>query len=410
MIDQYIRTESGAQEWLTARSCMEHLMRNINLWCGQAAADWSTAFRELMYNAHSMRVVNLNMHDKPKRQLRHSHCDACARSEYRCDQAIDIAVNSRVNMNAFRSTVDTAMEAWPIFIQCYEAEINECPAPSQFKSSDMGRFCTGSTCLRKSKLFFGISTVVLDLLYSAWIDTRTSPLTKLVNLHDLSTVHDDAITRLEAHIESIQAALPHDKGSVPDIQMDRSYWASIDATRNKLPSNALNLHTKRCLELGNGVAAHHRKRRASCATDEDSFIVNDDSDMEEEDNDDYTLGAANALHAHNPKRRVVLDSDSDGEDQDDSAPDTQQTLLRKSNSPRGTSSRQPTRGTGTLSGSSSGAKASAKAGAHSYPLLSDRCLLLSQLIELNGQLTREGRGDYAAALDAAILIIRECAE
>ena len=209
----------------------------------RAAAGWTRQFQRVLDTSHSMRIETLpTIYDKEQRRFRLGRCMACGRNEQNCRYLIDLAgceeCDDYDSDEWARQSLSKITESYSKFADAYEESISDQAVKKALRKkslspSDKGTFVVGATCLRKAKLRFAISNLMMELCYDAEreMESLTEAGQTAFSADTFYTLSEERTEELVARQDTINLAVADEKRKLPDLAMDLSFWSTIDKVR-----------------------------------------------------------------------------------------------------------------------------------------------------------------------------------
>lgn len=209
----------------------------------RAAAGWTLQFQRVLDTSHSMRIETLPaVADKDQRRCRLGRCMACGRNEQNCRYVIDLAgceeCDDYDSEEWAKQSISNVTESYSKFADAYEESISDQAVKKALRkkslvASDKGAFVVGATCLRKAKLRFAISNLMLELCYDAEreMESLTEAGQTAFRADTFYTLSEERAEELVARQDTINLAVADEKRKLPDLAMDLSFWSMIDKVR-----------------------------------------------------------------------------------------------------------------------------------------------------------------------------------
>lgn len=313
--DQLPDADDPTSDYNTLHDCVKTFGADLAVLRKQASALWRKEFDRTLDSAHSMRCVEIELDEKDPKRQELFRCDACGRQEKWCGMAIDLAGGKNKPNEWFREPSDVP-SLWDEFIGDYSSEFEDHPAPChrarELRACDLGRFYVGKTCLRKAKLHFIISTFIPELLYTVWTQTRDMDEVELA-APELYTVDEDSALELGERKEQLELCVAQEKRQdMPDVMVDRSFWALIDGDRSGCPESAIKERARKTLRAASADPAADTEEEEEEKEDDDEW---EHSHMSEGTGDeDEEPGPIGRRHHSAGRDQDALDAEVDEED------------------------------------------------------------------------------------------------
>lgn len=326
--------------------CLGILCSDLRVLKQQASAAWTGNFGALLDSAEAIRCVEIPLDEKDPRRVQKYRCDACGRYEKWCGKAIDLGGGAHKPERWWKDHqfLEVKFEA---FINDYAERVNAEPKDGQLQRWDLGRFYIGSTCLRKAKLHFMASTLVPELLYTAWTHVHTLSKEEMRS-GPMQWANEETAVELLGLKEQLELCIAQEhRQDMPELPYDAGYWAIVDAAR----SGALeaDLTARSGARLANAITNREKKKRGKFAPqrggrsgepsdssddgersgDEDWLEKDDGSDSgdgsEEEDRQHERLCPSKTSNGRRKRRAVVVEDDEEeaGEEEAEQLPRAQ---------------------------------------------------------------------------------------
>lgn len=432
----------------------------------QAGAQWSAKYDKLVLGAHSMRCVQIDPEKKDPKRVRMFRCDACGRKEHWCGLAIDIAGDGHDPREWLRQQ---APDQWTPMWERFARRYHEDRAPRTdggLLDCDKGRFYVGKTCARKTQLAFIASTLLPELAYAAMGAVEEARSVSAIDDVPLVSIGSETVGDLIDRVDQLKGCIQNERsGNMPEIMHDRGFWEALYDARGTVARDwddcgaAVEARSYASLVPGNSaeeVGDGDEDDDASELTSVGSYEGDEDDDeVQEEDNGvEEARRQRERERASGPhrKRRVVA---SDGESQAEAeaeaaAPQHARVPVAKPRSARGAPPSRRSKRLRGVSADSTSASAPEVAAEEAedddedvvvatlarMPLqrapeptaartatalrippadgapaqLGSRRAVLLGLMDVQRELTREGRDGQASRLDAAVITMRELME
>lgn len=209
----------------------------------RAAAGWTRQFQRVLDTSHSMRIETLPaIADKDQRRCRIGRCMACGRNEQNCRYLVDLAGCEECDdydSDAWaKQSISNVTESYSKFADAYEESISDQAVKKALRKkslapSDKGAFVVGATCLRKAKLRFAISNLMLELCYDSEreMESLTEAGQTEFSTDTFYTLSGEGAGDLVSRQDMIELAVADEKRKLPDLAMDLSFWSMIDKVR-----------------------------------------------------------------------------------------------------------------------------------------------------------------------------------
>jgi len=299
--DQVPDADDPSSDYATLHDCVKSFSGDLGVLRMQASALWRPEFGKALDSAHSMRCVPIHCNKDPKRQEYHV-CDACGRKERMCRFAIDLA-GGQHTPKEWCGDPAKIPKLWCAFVDNYTAEKESDTVPNELRSSDLGRFYIGMTCLRKAKLHFLISTMLAETMYNFWATLCTFDDAEYDDGMK-SVVNEDSVKELMKRKEKLELCVANEKREdLPPIMIDSRFWELIDDARSGCPKSAIKERA------GNTLGVEECEEW----DDDDDGFIDDEEEEEEmlEDSDVEEVEMPQKASGGKKKRRCVVVDDEE---------------------------------------------------------------------------------------------------
>ena len=376
------------------KTAYSHFVSKMRYLMRQSEAAWTPSFGKVLSTSCCMSVARIERDSKERKRGHSGRCMACGREESNCRYAVNLAGN--LDPDAWLQGPDSMLKSYNAFVEEYDGvfdkdfhsnAVNEGSLPS----IDKGCYIVGETCLRKAKIRFMLQTLLLEATYDA--EREVEDLVKNGTKLDDSviyTANEESVKDFIVLVDKLELAIADNKREVPPVRVDESYWQILDDIGRELANyddgEADNLAFDRANALldkgGDDTSEQHKEQH----TDEEDWHSGLDCDDEEEANESYE---SNKGKGNKKRKRVVQDSDDEGEDA------TDHPLPR------------PSAGAGPSSGKEPASAESLAGLARAETRLPSRKRALVELMRLQARLAEEGRDAESAVCTNAVFTIQE---
>lgn len=412
------------------RTALQNLCSKLRVLRSQAAAGWNPAFLKMLEGVHSVYVERVDHAEKEELRTRKLRCMACPRPEHCCEYAVSL-LGGGFDCTSFNSGDPKRLErSWHSFSGYYNKfndDYVDNASEDTLPTEDLGTFSVGKTCLRKLTTFVAINTFVMEICYSI-----NQACFHGEEVDGFYFANEENAEKLNAALQTIQAAVADDKRPSPPVLTDESLWQRIDDVRMNIAGGCD--EAKLCLLR---VRAEATLKRFGAPENVEISDDEEEDDIFEED----IFPPANEI-TRKSRRKIVVVDDSEEEDAPPPGPtrkrkkwpsrqrsrrqqnlDPEDELAAPRNEGRDPPRKPPHRGTEpepqpsapqvvqarahgkrrTNEDASSMARQQRQPGER----LASRRAALFNLGALQLRLIREGRDDDAAACTAAMFVIQE---
>ena len=251
--------EDETSDYNFMNQCLSLLCSDLRVLKQQASAAWTGNFGALLDSAEAMRCVEIQLDEKDPRRVQRYRCDACGRYEKWCGKAIDLAGGGHKPEHWWKKH-ELLEVKFETYINEYAERVDVEPEDGELVDWDLGRFYLGSTCLRKAKLHFMASTLVPELLYTAWTHVRNLD-EEAMRSDPLQWADEETADQLLALKEQLELCIAQEhRQDMPELPYDAGYWNIIDAARNGVDEAALKERSGASIAHGSSEKKQKKKR------------------------------------------------------------------------------------------------------------------------------------------------------